>query len=125
MKIYKGTKNSVVLVGGLKEVPAIHESDYGHIATIDLATKWSVKNDAGAYEDITEWHRVVVTNHHAQFIEKYGRNGMRLYIEGRLKTRKVKQEGKADFIVTEIVATEVSAFDIKEKTSEKDVAEAK
>lgn len=122
-KTYLGTRNSVVIIGGLKEVPTVYETDDGHIATVNLATNYRTKKD-GEYVDATEWHRVVVKNQGALFVQKYGRSGMRFLAEGWLRTRKVddkENSDKADYYVTEIIAENfepMDAFSKEEKKSE-------
>ena len=50
----------------------------------------------------TEWHNIVVRNKAAEICEKYLNKGDKVYIEGRLKTRKWKDDKGADRYSTEI-----------------------
>lgn len=111
-KLYKGTKNAVSFVGGLKEVPTIYDTNNGEgrVATIDVVTLRPMKDDKAGYVDYTEWHRVVIKDHHAEFIEKYGKPGMQLIIEGWQRTRKVEEAGKPVRYITETVADELQAI---------------
>ena len=54
----------------------------------------------------TEWHNVVVRNKAAEICEKYLNKGDRVYIEGRLKTRKWQDDKGSDRYSTEIVCTD-------------------
>lgn len=120
-KVYKGHLNQVQLIGGLKEIPKIHQSEFGSITTATLVTKRSTKNKAGKFEEVTEWHRVVVTGNRADFLEKHGKAGMRFYVEGYLRHQKLKmpstsenkkEEQEKHYYITEIVAETFEPMDV-------------
>jgi single-strand DNA-binding protein len=129
-KVYKGHLNQVQLIGGLKEIPEIHQSEFGSITTATLVTKRSAKNKSGKFEELTEWHRVVVTGNRAEFLEKYSKPGMRFYVEGYLRHRKLEMpdthenktaEQDKYYYVTEIVAETFEPMDvIKSRDEPKD-----
>jgi single-strand DNA-binding protein len=54
----------------------------------------------------TEWHNIVVRNKAAEICEKYLNKGDKLYVEGRLKTRKWQDDAGNDRYSTEIQCTE-------------------
>ena len=54
----------------------------------------------------TEWHNVIVRNKAAEICEKYLNKGDRVYIEGRLKTRKWQDEKGNDRYSTEIICND-------------------
>ena len=113
-KVYKGTENNVRIIGGLKSVPQVHVSEYGEIATINVATKSSTfDKESDSYIDTSCWHTVVVKNQYALFLKNYGHPGMRLLIDGFLKTRKIELPEKPVYYVTEIIAERVEMMDSK------------
>ena len=54
----------------------------------------------------TEWHNIVVRNKAAEVCEKYLKKGDKVYIEGRIKTRKWQDDQGNDRYTTEIQCTE-------------------
>ncbi|MXV35793.1 MULTISPECIES: single-stranded DNA-binding protein [unclassified Saccharibacter] len=101
-----GSVNRVILVGNLGRDPQIREAQGGaKIANLTLATSenWNDKK-TGEKREKTEWHRVVVFNEgNASFAEKYLRKGRKVYIEGRLQTRKWTDQQGVERTSTEVV----------------------
>jgi single-strand DNA-binding protein len=72
---------------------------------ISIATNKKFKNkESGAYEDKTEWHRVVFFNKPAETIGQYVKKGQQLYIEGRLQTRKYQDKDGIEKYSTDIIS---------------------
>jgi len=61
----------------------------------------------------TEWHNIVVRNKAAEICEKYLSKGDKVYIEGRLKTRKWQDDKGADRYSTEIQCTDFTFLSTK------------
>ena len=59
--------------------------------------------ESGAYEDKTEWHRVVFFNKPAETIGQYVKKGQQLYVEGRLQTRKWQDKDGIEKYSTDII----------------------
>jgi len=97
--------NKVILVGNLGADPEIrHTQDGRPIAHLRVATSETWKDKAtGERRERTEWHRVVIfAEGLARIAEQYLRKGSKVYLEGKLQTRKwVAQDG------TERYSTEV------------------
>jgi|TARA_B110000444_G_scaffold209821_1_gene204870 single-strand DNA-binding protein len=103
-----GTLNKVMLIGHLGDDVKMHYFDGGGcIGRFPLATNESYTNkSSGEKVTQTEWHNIIVRNKAAEVCEKYIGKGDKIYIEGKLKTRKWQdQEGK-DRYSTEIVVNE-------------------
>ena len=103
-----GTLNKVMLIGHLGDDVNMHYFDGGGcIGRFPLATNESYTNkSSGEKVTQTEWHNIIVRNKAAEVCEKYIGKGDKIYIEGKLKTRKWQdQEGK-DRYSTEIVVNE-------------------
>ena len=76
------------------------------VANLRLATTESWKKD-GVKEEITEWHRVVSFGRLAEICGEYLSKGSKIYIEGRIQTRKWQDRDGNDKYTTEIVAREM------------------
>ena len=103
-----GTLNKVMLIGHLGDDVKMHYFDGGGcVGRFPLATNESYTNkSSGEKVTQTEWHNIIVRNKAAEICEKYIGKGDKIYVEGRLKTRKWQdQEGK-DRYSTEIVVSE-------------------
>ena len=82
--------NKVILVGNIGNEPEMRYMPNGNaVATISLATSdtWKDKN-TGEPQERTEWHRVVFFGKLAEIVGQYVHKGSKLYVEGRLQTRK-------------------------------------
>lgn len=98
--------NKVILIGHLGRDPEIKSFSSGdRCANLSIATSESWKDKAtGERKERTEWHRVVIFNQSlVDVMEKYARKGSKLYIEGRLETRKWTDSSGAEKYVTEVV----------------------
>ena len=85
-----GTLNKVMLIGHTGDDVKMHYFEGGNaigrfsIATNDVYTNKST----GQRVESTEWHNIVVRNKAAEICEKYLKKGDKIYIEGRIKSRK-------------------------------------
>lgn len=88
-----------IAVGRLGRDPEVSTIPSGaKLATLSLATSEYVKG-----EERTEWHRVVVWDEKLiEVLERRGRKGTLLAVEGQVRTRKWQKEGR-DILSTEIV----------------------
>lgn len=96
--------NKVILIGLLGRDPEIRYNQNGDpIANFSLATteKWKAKD--GTQSEQTEWHRVVVFGGLAKVVSAYFMKGLRVYVEGKLKTRKWTDSNGVEKFTTEIV----------------------
>ena len=99
------TVNKCILIGNLGQAPDIrHTQDGKAIANLSVATSehWTDKN-TGERREKTEWHRVVIFGPLAQIAEKYLRKGSKVYLEGKLQTRKWQDKEGRDRWTTEVV----------------------
>ena len=97
--------NKVILLGNVGQAPEIRDSQAGKFATFKLATtdKGYTKQDGTQVPERTEWHSCVVFGRQAETVERYVGKGMRLYIEGKLRTRKYTARDNTERYATEIV----------------------
>jgi len=97
--------NKVILVGNLGRKPEIrHASNGNTIASLALATSesWTDKN-TGQKQEKTEWHNISVFGKLAETCEQYLDKGSKLYVEGKLQTRKWQDQNGQDRYTTEVV----------------------
>lgn len=98
-----GTLNKVMLIGHLGDEVKMHYFDGGgSIGRFPLATNETYTNKSGEKVTNTEWHNIVVRNKAAEVCEKYLKKGDKVYIEGRIKTRKWQGEDGNPRYSTEI-----------------------
>ncbi|MGL4638519.1 MAG: single-stranded DNA-binding protein [Shewanella sp.] len=96
--------NKVVLIGNLGEDPSVRYMPNGNaVANVSIATSESWKDQQGQQQDRTEWHRVVIFGKLAEIAGEYLRKGSQVYIEGKLQTRKWKDQGGQDRYSTEVI----------------------
>ena len=97
--------NKVILVGNLGADPELRYTQSGTaVATLRVATNRRWKDRDGNQQDETEWHRVIVWAQSAEFCGNYLSKGMKVYVEGRIQTRKWQDQTGNDRYTTEIVS---------------------
>lgn len=105
--------NKVLIIGNLGSDPEIKYTKAGDpVANLSIATSesWKDKN-SGDLQEKVEWHRVVMFSRLAEIAEQYLKKGSKVFVEGKLQTRKWQdQEGK-DRYTTEVVAKEMTMLD--------------
>jgi single-strand DNA-binding protein len=101
----KGSVNKVILVGNLGRDPEMRYTPSGlAVANVTIATTEAWKNKAGEAQESTEWHRLVFYNRLAEIAGEYIRKGSKIYVEGRLQTRKWQDQNTGqDRYMTEII----------------------
>lgn len=107
--------NKVILIGNLGADPEVrYMPQGGAVASITVATSesWTDKQTNERKEQ-TEWHRVVIYQRLAEIAGEYLRKGSKVYIEGRLRTRKWQDQQGVERYTTEIIAGELQMLDGK------------
>ena len=104
--------NKVILIGNLGADPEIRHLQNGvSVANFRIATTETFKDkNTGEKRDQTEWHSIVAWRGLAEITEKYLKKGSKVYIEGKLRTRKWEKDG-VDRYTTEIMADEMTLLD--------------
>lgn len=103
-----GTLNKVMLIGHTGDDVKMHYFEGGgSIGRFPLATNEVYTNKStGQRVENTEWHNVVVRNKAAEICEKYLKKGDKVYIEGRLKTRKWTDDKGVERYSVEVQCTD-------------------
>lgn len=97
--------NKVILVGNLGQDPEKKMLPSGEsMVNISIATSdsWTDKT-TGERKERTEWHRVVIFGRQADVVAQYCRKGSKVYLEGKLQTRKWTDQNGQDRYSTEVV----------------------
>ncbi|MBT8430172.1 MAG: single-stranded DNA-binding protein [Gammaproteobacteria bacterium] len=105
--------NKVILIGNLGQDPEVrYMPNGGAVCNINVATSetWKDKN-TGESQEKTEWHRVVMFRRLAEIAGEYLKKGSKVYLEGRLQTRKWQDQQGQDRYTTEIVADQMQMLD--------------
>ncbi|HEB59722.1 MAG TPA: single-stranded DNA-binding protein [Gammaproteobacteria bacterium] len=105
--------NKVILIGNLGADPEVrYMSNGGAVCNVTLATSesWKDKN-TGEQQERTEWHRVVFYRRLAEIVGEYLKKGSKIYVEGKLQTRKWQDKNGQDRYTTEIIANEMQMLD--------------
>lgn len=98
--------NMAVIVGNLGADPETKSfQNGGKLCNLRIATSESWKDrQTGERKERTEWHSVSILNEGlAGVAEKYLRKGSKVYIQGKLQTRKWQDQSGNDRYSTEIV----------------------
>lgn len=105
--------NKVILVGNVGQDPETRFTASGSaITNVSIATSESWKDkQTGQMQEKTEWHRVVFFNRLGEIAGEYLKKGSKVYVEGKLQTRKWQDQNGQDKYTTEIVANELQMLD--------------
>ena len=98
--------NKVILVGNLGQDPQSRSfQNGGKVVNLRIATSETWKDkQTGERKEKTEWHSVAIFNEGlANTAERYLRKGSKVYIEGKLQTRKWQGQDGQDKYSTEVV----------------------
>ncbi|MGI5309974.1 single-stranded DNA-binding protein [Rheinheimera sp. WS51] len=105
--------NKVILIGNLGQDPEVrYMPQGGAVANLTVATSESWTDKAtNEKKEQTEWHRIVIYNRLAEIAGEYLRKGSKVYIEGKLKTRKWQDKDGIERYTTEVIANELQMLD--------------
>ena len=108
--------NKVILIGNLGQDPEIRYMQNGKaVANLSIATSESWKDQSGQKQERTEWHRLVSYDKLAEIIGEYVKKGSKIYVEGKLQTRKWQDQSGADKYTTEIIINTMQMLDGKKQ----------
>ena len=115
--------NKVILIGNLGADPEIRYTQSGTaVVNFRLATTESWKGADGQNQEQTEWNQVVAWKRLAEICAEYLTKGSKVYIEGKLQTRKWQDQNGNDRYSTEIVAREMKMLSPRGQASSKENA---
>ncbi|MDY6979389.1 MAG: single-stranded DNA-binding protein [Pseudomonadota bacterium] len=110
--------NKVILVGNLGADPKVNTGGV-LAAQLSIATSesWKDKN-TGEQREATEWHKVVAFRRLGEIARDYLKKGSKVYIEGKLQTRKWQDNNGIDRYTTQIVVHELQMLDRPNNTGQ-------
>lgn len=114
--------NKVIIVGNLGNDPEIRTMPNGDMVTkISVATSesWTDKN-TGERKTQTEWHSIMFYRRQAEVAGEYLRKGSKVYVEGRLRTRKWQDQNGQDRYTTEIQGDVLQMLDSRQSGDNQD-----
>ena len=101
--------NKCIIIGNLGKDPEMRYTQDGKaIANLTVATSESWKDKAtGEKREKVEWHKVTFFDKLAEIVGQYLKKGSKIYLEGKLQTRKWQDKDGHDRYTTEIVGNEM------------------
>ena len=114
--------NKVILVGNLGNDPDVRTMPNGDtVAKISVATSESwVDKNTNERKTQTEWHSIVFYRRQAEVAGEYLHKGSKVYVEGRLKTRKWQDQNGQDRYTTEIQGDVLQMLDSRQNGDNQD-----
>jgi len=104
--------NKVMIIGNLGRDPEMRYTPSGQPVTqFTVAVNRNYKNQAGEWQEETEWFRIVAWGPLAERTAEYLRKGRKVYVEGRLQTRQWEGQDGQKRYTTELVANTVTPLD--------------
>lgn len=105
--------NKVILIGNCGADTELRTLPSGaSYARVNIATNESYKDKDGEWQTDTEWHSLIFWRQQAKRAEKYLKKGVRVYVEGKLKTSSWDDESGNKRSKTEV---QVLTFKILDK----------
>ncbi|MBU4237524.1 MAG: single-stranded DNA-binding protein [Proteobacteria bacterium] len=96
--------NKAMVIGNLGSDPEIRYTQKGTaVATFSIATTEKWKDAEGVQQEHTDWHRIVAWRGLAEICGDHLNKGSKVYIEGKMQTRKWEENGITRY-TTEIIA---------------------
>ncbi len=101
-----GSLNKVCLIGNLGSDPEVRRTQSGNpVVSFSIATSESWRDrTSGEKKEKTDWHNVVIWNEGlCKVAEQYLKKGSKVYVEGKLQTRKWTHQDGSDRYSTEVL----------------------
>ncbi len=101
-----GSVNKVIIIGNLGRDPEVRSfQNGGKVCNLRIATSETWKDkQSGERKERTEWHSVAIFQEGlVRIAEQYLKKGSKVYVEGKLQTRKWQDQSGQDRYSTEIV----------------------
>jgi len=111
--------NKVMLMGRATAIPQLKKIESLNISVVNftIATNRRYKNkDWNLLED-TEYHKCVAYDKQADLLSTYLTKGKKLYVEGKLRTKKWQDSQGIDRFTTEIIVENFIFLEKKSDTS--------
>lgn len=108
------TVNKVILIGNLGRDPEVRYMPNGEaVCNFSIATSESWKDGNGQRQERTEWHYITMYRRLAEVAGQYLHKGSKVYIEGRIQSRKYNGKDGIERTAYEIIASEMKMLDTR------------
>lgn len=106
--------NKVILLGNLGDEPSFRQTNNGTaVANISLCTSDYYTDQTGKKIEQSEWHRLVFWGKLAEIAHQFLHKGAKIYVEGKIQTRRYTDKQNVERSITEIVISEMQMLDSK------------
>lgn len=113
--------NKAMLIGNLGNDPEIRYTQKGTpVATFSIATTERWKDAEGEQQEHTDWHRIVAWKGLAEICGDHLKKGSKVYIEGKMQTRKWEDGNGVTHYTTELIAKNLEMLGGKNTEKEPD-----
>lgn len=110
--------NKIMLIGNLGKDPELNVTQEGTPVTkFTLAVNRNTKTSTGERKEETEWFNIVAWRQLAETCERYLHKGSKVYIEGRLQTRKYTDRNGVERTAIDVIASDMEMLTPKSATS--------
>lgn len=101
--------NKAIILGNLGSDPVTrYSSDGKPFSSFSVATTEKWKGKDGEPKEHTEWHRITASGKQAELVAQYLKKGSKVYLEGKIKTRKYKDEDGIEKYASEIIMEKIT-----------------
>ena len=107
--------NKVILIGNLGRDPETRYMTNGDaVCNFSVATSesWTDRN-SGQRQERTEWHNIVLYRKLAEIAAQYLKKGSKVYLEGKIQSRKYTDKQSVERTAYDIVCSEMKMLDSK------------
>ena len=112
--------NKVMLIGNVGQDPVVRYLDNGVcVASVRLATTergYTLQNGTQV-PDRTEWHSLIFWRKQAETVEKFVHKGDKLYVEGKIQSRKYDDRQGVTHQVVEIMVDQMEMLTPRSSTA--------
>ena len=110
--------NKIMLIGNLGRDPELNVTQEGTPVTkFSLAVSRNTKTSTGERKEETEWFNIVAWRQLAETCERYLHKGSKVYIEGRLQTRKYTDRNGVERTAVDVIASNMEMLTPKAASS--------
>ncbi|HKW23749.1 MAG TPA: single-stranded DNA-binding protein [Ktedonobacterales bacterium] len=100
--------NKIMLIGNLGRDPELSYTPSGKaIAKFSLAVSRRRRDESGEQREETQWFNIVAWERLAETCNNYLKKGSKVYIEGRMTSRKYTDKDGVERTVWDVVASEM------------------
>lgn len=110
--------NKIMLIGNLGRDPEMNYTPNGvAVAKFSLAVSYVSKSPTGERQEGTEWFNIIAWRDLAERCSTYLKKGQKVFIEGRLTTRKYTDKTGVERMAVEVIANNMEFLTPKDRQS--------